>query len=46
MEQLTEQVTMRVSPEDIELLKSVAKEQKRSVAWVARESMRKGLRTE
>lgn len=44
MEQLTEQITIRVSAEDVELLKTEAAELRRSVAWVARESLRKGLR--
>ena len=43
MEQLTEQVTIRVTAEDVELLKTMATEQKRSVAWIARECMRQGL---
>lgn len=43
MEQMTKQITFRVTAEDVELLKSKAKEQRRSVAWIARESMRKGL---
>lgn len=43
MEQLTEQVTIRVTPEDVELLREKAAEQKRSVAWIARECMRQGL---
>lgn len=43
MEQMTQQITFRVTTKDVELLKSKAKEQRRSVAWIARESMRKGL---
>ena len=43
MEQLTEQVTIRVTPEDVELLRTKAAEQKRSVAWIARECLRQGL---
>lgn len=45
MEQLTIQVTIRVSEEDMRLLKAQATEQKRSVAWIARENIRKGLAT-
>lgn len=43
MEQLTQKVTIRVSDEDMQLLKTQAAEQRRSVAWVARENMRKGF---
>lgn len=45
MEQLTEQVTIRVTEEDVKLLRTVAEKQKRSVAWIARECMRQGLET-
>lgn len=43
MEQMTQQITFRITANDVELLKAKAREQKRSVAWIARESMRKGL---
>lgn len=45
MEQLTTQITIRVSEADVELLRAQATEQRRSLAWVARENMRKGLAT-
>lgn len=43
MEQLTEQLTIRMSVEDMELLKALAADQKRSVAWVARETIRSNI---
>lgn len=43
MEQLTYQISVRVSDEDLRLLKAQAEAEKRSIAWIARENIRKGL---
>ena len=44
MVELNEQVTVRVTSDDVKLLRATAKEQQRSIAWVAREAMREGLK--
>lgn len=43
MEQLTKQVLIRINEADYELLVAQAKEQRRSVAWIARETLKKGM---
>lgn len=42
--ELTKSITFRVTDEEYEALNSMAEEQRRSVAWIAREAMRKGLK--
>lgn len=44
MEQLTEQLTIRMSAIDMELLKRQAANYDRSVAWLARDYVKKGLK--
>ena len=43
MEQLTKQILIRISEKDYELLAAQAKDQNRSIAWVARENLKKAI---
>lgn len=45
MEQLTQVVTIRLKADEYELLHQQAAEQKKPVAWMIRETLRKGLAT-
>lgn len=44
MDNLTEQVCIRITTEDAEQIRTQAEKLDRPVAWVAREAMRKGLK--
>lgn len=43
MEQLSKQLCIRLSEEEVKLLQSLAKEQNRSMGWIVRENLKKGL---
>lgn len=43
MEQLTEVIAIRVTKKEYELLKNESSERDRSIAWIAREKLRKAM---
>lgn len=45
MEQLTKVITIRLTADEYQLLNQCAMDQQRTIAWIAREKIRKGLAT-